>query len=51
MNQEIAVPTTGQAVFPVDGTCATPRWLLTGFGLSLIFGLFGLWQLFLKNKA
>lgn len=27
-----------------------PRWLLAGFGLSLIFGLFGLVQLFLRKK-
>jgi len=26
-----------------------PRWLLAGFGLSLIFGLFGLFQLFMKK--
>lgn len=29
---------------------ATPRWLLAGFGLSLIFGLFGLFQLFARKK-
>ena len=30
---------------------AVPRWLLGGFGLSLIFGLFGLVQLFGRNNA
>lgn len=29
---------------------ALPRWLLAGFGFSLIFGLFGLFQLFMRKR-
>ena len=41
-----AVMTTDAAPEP-----ALPRWLLGGFGLSLIFGLFGFVQLFLRKKT
>jgi nickel transport protein len=47
-NLEFAAPETGAPA----GTAAaetTPRWLLAGFGLSLIFGLFGLFQLFMRK--
>lgn len=30
---------------------AMPRWLLAGFGLSILFGLFGLVQLFMRKKS
>lgn len=41
-----AMDTTPVAI-PAD---ALPRWLVGGFGLSLIFGLFGLFQLFMGRK-
>jgi len=48
VNLEFASPvTTASATAPAEGL---PRWLLGGFGLSLIFGLFGLIQLFMKKK-
>lgn len=34
---------------PPAATESVPRWLLAGFGLSLIFGLFGFLQLFLRK--
>lgn len=52
INQEITVPTTGKhAPAAREARETAPRWLLAGFGLSLIFGLFGLWQLFMRKKA
>ncbi|MFN6961347.1 MAG: hypothetical protein ACK4N6_03815 [Rhodocyclaceae bacterium] len=51
VNQEIVVPATGTAVAATNAANELPRWLLAGCGLSLIFGLFGLWQLFVRKKA
>jgi nickel transport protein len=48
LNQEFIVPVTGNRATPTNE--ATPRWLLTGCGLALIFGLFGLLQLFMRKK-
>lgn len=48
VNLEFAAPATGQQATPANATL--PRWLLAGFGLSLIFGLFGLVQLFVGKK-
>ena len=48
VNQEFTVPITGSRAAPEND--ATPRWLLTAFGLALIFGLFGLFQLFMRKK-
>lgn len=48
LNLDFAVPTTATPGTPVN--TSTPRWLLAGFGLAIIFGLFGLFQLFLRKK-
>lgn len=48
MNQEFTVPATGTS--PKSANGILPRWLLAGFGLSLIFGLFGLFQLFMRKR-
>jgi len=48
VNQEFTVPTTDSRAAPTNESL--PRWLLAGFGLSLIFGLFGLFQLFVRKK-
>lgn len=45
----VAVPATGAQPDAVAAATA-PRWLLAGFGLSLLFGLFGLFQLFVRKK-
>jgi nickel transport protein len=51
INQEFTVPATGsRATSANEANETTPRWLLAGFGLSLIFGLFGLFQLFMRKK-
>lgn len=52
LNQSLSVPTTpsghtGQSSPSASET--TPRWLLAGFGLALIFGLFGVYQLFSRR--
>lgn len=44
VNQELSVPTSQRPM--AGGAEALPRWLLAGSGLALIFGLFGLFQLF-----
>lgn len=41
---DVAAPAASTSAEPL------PRWLLAGFGLSLIFGLFGLLQLFMRKK-
>jgi len=46
----VVAPTADTETAPPAGTETAPRWLLAGFGLSLIFGLFGLAQLFLRKK-
>lgn len=48
VNLEFAAPTVAAGTGATD--TALPRWLLAGFGLSLIFGLFGLFQLFMREK-
>lgn len=48
VNQEFAAPATETRA--ATATESLPRWLLAGFGLSLIFGLFGLFQLFMRRK-
>lgn len=48
VNQEFAVPATESCAAPANDSL--PRWLLAGFGLALIFGLFGLFQLFMRKK-
>jgi nickel transport protein len=51
VNLEFAAPATqatGAGGAATD--LAAPRWLLAGFGLSLIFGLFGFFQLFMRKK-
>lgn len=48
VNQSITVPATGSRARPTHE--ALPRWLLAGFGLALIFGLFGLFQLLMRKK-
>lgn len=47
---EFAAPATQTGASPAATDPATPRWLLVGLGLSLIFGLFGLIQLFMRKK-
>jgi nickel transport protein len=49
VNLEFAAPATGA---PAAATAAAPpqRWLLAAFGLALIFGIFGLIQLFLRKR-
>lgn len=47
VNLEFTAP---DVAAPTAGTETAPHWLLAGFGLSLIFGLFGLAQLFLRKK-
>lgn len=51
VNQEIAVPISGKLVSAAQEGSETPRWLLASFGLSLLFGLFGLLQLTVRKKA
>jgi nickel transport protein len=46
---DVASPVAAPAAVPVAEPL--PRWLLASFGLSLIFGLFGLFQLFARNKT
>lgn len=48
VNLEFVTPTLVASAATSDA--APPRWLLAAFGLSLIFGLFGLFQLFLRKK-
>lgn len=49
VNLDFAAPeTVGAAAAPANEPL--PRWLLAGFGLSLIFGLFGLFQLLMRKK-
>lgn len=51
VNLEFAAPATqANGPGPAATDLATPRWLLAGFGLALIFGLFGLFQLFMREK-
>lgn len=45
---EFTAPAVGNSAAPADASL--PRWLRAGFGLALIFGLFGLAQLFLRRK-
>ncbi|MCX8086502.1 MAG: hypothetical protein N3C63_06300 [Rhodocyclaceae bacterium] len=47
VSEEIRVPALGNSGATA---AALPRWLMALAGLSLIFGLFGLWQLFVKGK-
>lgn len=49
VNLEFATPSLSADKQSVDASL--PRWLLAGFGLALIFGLFGLVQLFLRRKS
>ncbi len=44
---EFSAPTV---TTPAASAPPMPRWLLAGFGVSIIFGLFGLLQLFLRKK-
>lgn len=48
VNLEFATPAAD--VGGKSAEAPLPRWLLGGFGLSLIFGLFGLFQLFVRKK-
>lgn len=48
VNREFTVPATGTRLEAANETM--PRWLLAGFGLAIIFGLFGLFQLFMRKK-
>lgn len=48
VNQEFAAPATESRAATANESL--PRWLLAGFGLSLTFGLFGLFQLFMRKK-
>jgi nickel transport protein len=48
VNLEFAAPVV--AAGEQTAETSLPRWLIAGFGLSLIFGLFGLFQLFLRKK-
>lgn len=48
VNQEFTAPATENRA--ATASESLPRWLLAGFGLSLIFGLFGLFQLFMRKK-
>lgn len=50
VNLEFAAPATGAPASAAPET-ALQRWLLAGFGLSFIFGLFGLFQLFARKKT
>lgn len=51
MNQEFQIPATGNRTTIANEANETgPRWLLASFGLALIFGLFGLFQLFMRKK-
>lgn len=50
---EFTTPATAASTGMAPAAPATemPRWQLAGFGLALIFGLFGLVQLFMRNKS
>lgn len=48
VNLEFAAPAVADGRQTAEPS--PPRWLLAGFGLSLIFGLFGLFQLFARKK-
>ena len=48
VSQAITVPTSGMPV--ASAGADLPRWLLAGFGVSLIFGVFGFVQLFVRRK-
>lgn len=50
VNLEFTAPKTDTAPAATTDQLA-PRWLLAGFGLSLIFGLFGLVQLFARKDS
>lgn len=47
---EFSAPATAATQTNASPTEGLPRWLLAGFGLSIIFGLFGLVQLFTRKK-
>jgi nickel transport protein len=49
VNLEFAAPPLAGCA-PAEPQGPTPRWLLAAVGLALIFGLFGLVQLFLRKK-
>ncbi len=49
VNLEFAAPAVDAGTQAAEPSL--PRWLLAGFGLSLIFGLFGLFQLFARKKT
>jgi nickel transport protein len=56
VNLEFAAPVVAAPMVATGAGSATtdiaaPRWLLAGFGLSMIFGLFGLLQLFTRKKT
>jgi nickel transport protein len=51
VNLEFAAPAVVAGGGNAGDAPALPRWLLAGFGLSLIFGLFGLFQLFVRKKT
>lgn len=50
VNQEFTVPVPATGTRATPEVATMPRWLLAGFGLALIFGLFGLFQLFMRKK-
>ncbi|WP_131110772.1 ABC transporter permease [Sulfuricystis thermophila] len=51
VSQEITVPIHDAAALATPAADPTPpRWLIALSGIALIFGLFGLWQLFLRRK-
>lgn len=47
VNLEFTAPAAGAGAITSE---STPRWLLAGFGFSLIFGIFGLIQLLTRKK-
>jgi nickel transport protein len=50
VNLEFAAPATAAAMSAPTPAAEQNRWLLGGFGLALIFGLFGLVQLFMRHR-
>lgn len=50
VNLDFSAPTTQASSGAAATDLATPRWLLTVLGLSLIFGIFGLIQLLTRKR-
>jgi len=51
VDQALKVAVSGDAPAPANGPAELPRGLLLAAGLGIVFGLFGLVQLFLRKKS